>query len=237
MAATGAVSVRRTRGPRATGRKPFCSARAISSALRPPSGPIIRATLAGLSVLQPFRYGHDRQDVRDLCAAALFGGADGDLLPVAQAFFFPVAFEFYVGAFGGEGGDGGYAHFHGFLYGVVHAVALGQGLAQDDGQGRFGGVGLGAFDGYGDVLFAGLGDGGGVVFTVAIEQAQLMAGLHAQYPAYVVGGVVVEFTRAAGVQGAVGVDSGNAHGQPLTAISMPSVATWARCRIWSSVIT
>ena len=120
---------------------------------------------------------------------------------MAQAFVFTVAFEFDVAAFGGQRYDAGNAHFHGFLNGVVHAVAFRQGLPEYDLQ-----VGLcdiGGRRSYLDrhVFLAGLGDGGGVVVAVAVEQQQFLAGLHAQHTADVLRCIVVQAGCGAFTQG------------------------------------
>ena len=179
-------------------------------------------------MFQPLLHGHNRLYFWNPGPAALFGGADGNLLPVPKAFVFPVAFEFDVAAFGGQRHDFAHAHFHCFLYGVVHAVALGQGLCQYYSEGRFCFVFSGFLDFHLHVLFSGFGNGGVVVLAVTVEELKCLACLHAQDPAHMVGGVVVQLALAADSQGAVGEDARDSHGggsQSLTAISMPSVAT------------
>merc|ERR1712000_283928 len=120
------------------------------------------------------------------------------------------------------------------------------GLAENDFQWGFGGVGFRGTNLDFHVLLAGTGNGCGVVVAITVEKQQLLSRLHAQYPAHMLCGVVIKCCGAALGEGGIGVDAGYAHElvsqipggcQSRTAISMPSVATWPRWRICSSVIT
>ena len=141
MAASGAVSVRRTRGPSAgTGNPPAPQRRFRHRSGRPPARPARRrwralrwpasasarwcsTNLRSASLLPASLQSLQGMNQRQAIAATLLAGADGDLLPVLQFFFGPVAAQLDLGAFGEQGCHRADTQLGGFLHHPVHAIA------------------------------------------------------------------------------------------------------------------
>ena len=158
--------------------------------------------------IQLHRHANDGHHV----AAALFAGADHHLLPLFALLLQPIGWQLDAAALGEERSDAGDAQLDGFLDGEVHLVATADHLTQMNGEGGFHRLGIAAVDGHFHRLFADAGDGGGILIAIAVEQLELLARLHAQYPADMVGAVFRQGDGLANLQGGRFIDTWNAHG-------------------------
>ena len=158
--ASDAVSTRSTLFPRLTDRKPARRASSISSALKPPSGPITRMNAfipdhagsrrtvlipvvvslfprdqseaaLGNGAKHPLKR-HDLHDLRDVGPAALAGGLDRDLLPPLPFARKPLRLPVGDGPLREEGDDPFHAQFRRVPDDSIHLLRLGDGLAEGD---------------------------------------------------------------------------------------------------------
>ena len=145
-------------------------------------------------------------------ATALLAGTDHHFLPLLAFFLQPIGGQLDAAALGEEGRDAGDAELHGFLDGEVHLVAAADHLTQVDGERGLHRAGLATVDGHLNGLLAHTGDGGGVLVAVAVEQLELLARLHAQHAADVIGTVFRQGEGLAHLQAGRFIDTWNAHG-------------------------